>query len=182
MSRLEQLQPTDATGRTAELFAGIKQKLGTVPNMMRAMGASPAALGAYLSLSGGLAEGSLTARQREQIALAVGQANGCDYCLSAHSALGKMAGLTAEEIRDARLGSAIDPRDDALLRFARKLVVERGHVADSDLDQLRHHGFTDGDIAEVVANVALNIFTNYFNHVADPEIDFPRAARLESAA
>lgn len=182
MSRLQQVQSTDATGRTAELFDGIQKKLGSVPNMMRAMGNSPAALGAYLSLSNGLSKGSLTALQREQIALAVGQANGCDYCLSAHSALGKMVGLTADQIQDARLASAIDSKDEALLRFARKLVTNQGHVADRDLQGLHDHGFTDGDIAEVVAHVALNIFTNYFNHVADPEIDFPRVASLESAA
>ncbi|QDU82600.1 Alkyl hydroperoxide reductase AhpD [Polystyrenella longa] len=182
MTRLQQVQSTDAAGRTAKLFDGIQKKLGSVPNMMRAMGNSPAALGAYLSLSNELSKGSLTAPQREQIALAVGQANGCNYCLSAHSALGKMAGLTTDQIRDARLASAVDSKDDALLRFALKLVTNQGHVADSDLQSLHDHGFTDGDIVEVVAHVALNIFTNYFNHVADPEIDFPRAASLETAA
>ena len=182
MSQLQQISPTQATGPAAELFGNIEKKLGKVPNMMRAMGNSPAALAGYLSLSGELAKGALTARQREQIALTVGQANGCDYCVSAHSALGKLAGLTPDQIRDARLASAVDKKDDALLRFTRKLVNERGHVAGSELQELRDHGFTDGDIAEVVAHVALNIFTKYFNHVADPEIDFPRAAPLNSAA
>ncbi len=181
MSRLQTLDPQQATGQTAKLFDGIQQKLGMVPNMMRALGNSPAALEGYLSLSGALAKGSLSAKQREQIGLTVGEANSCDYCVAAHSALGKMAGLTADQVRDARLGTAVDAKDDALARFTRKVVAERGHVGDADLAELREQGFTDGDITEVVLNVALNTLTNYFNHVADPEIDFPRAEKLEAA-
>ena len=111
----------------------------------------------------------------------MGQANNCDYCLAAHSALGKMAGLTADQIRDARYGATADAKDDALLRFSRKLVEARGHVEDADLQEVSRHGFSDGDIAEIVANVALNIFTNYFNHVAETDVDFPKATSLESA-
>lgn len=182
MSRLLEVQSNSAAPKTSELFAGIQKKLGMVPNMMRAMGNSPAVLGAYLSFSENLSKGSLSPSQREQIALAVGQANSCDYCLSAHSAIGNMVGLSAEQIRDARLASAVISKDGALLTFVRKLVDDRGHVSDSDLEDLRDHGFTDGEIAEVVAHVALNTFTNYFNHVADPEIDFPQAEPLESVA
>ena len=178
MSRIHQISPENATGKSAELFTAVKGKLGMVPNMMRAIGNSPAALEAYLQFSGGLAGGSLSNQQREQIALAVGEANQCDYCLAAHSALGKMAGLSPDQIRDARQGSAVDVKSEALVRFARKLVNERGHVTAEDLQELRDQGFTDGDVAEVVANVALNIFTNYFNHVADPDIDFPPAECL----
>ncbi|MCA9170662.1 MAG: carboxymuconolactone decarboxylase family protein, partial [Planctomycetales bacterium] len=156
----------------------IKGKLGMVPNMMRAIGNSPAALNAYLQFSGGLASGSLTTQQREQIALAVGEANQCEYCLAAHSALGKMAGLSADQLRDARLGMSVDPTSDALLRFARKLVKERGRVTNDDVRELRDHGFTDSELTEVVANVALNIFTNYFNHVAETDVDFPQAECL----
>ena len=126
----------------------------------------------------GGASGSLSNQQRELIALAVGEANQCDYCLAAHSALGKMAGLSLDQIRDARQGSTVDAKSDSLIRFAHKLVGERGHVSGEDLQALRDQGFSDGDITEVVANVALNIFTNYFNHVADPDIDFPQAESL----
>ena len=180
MSRIEAIRPEAATGTTASQFDAIKGKLGMIPNMMRTMGQSSATLAAYLQFSGSLSGGSLSAQHREAIALAVGEANGCDYCLSAHSALGKMAGMTQEQIEDARLGKAVDSKTDALLRFARKLVDAKGHAADEDLQSLRDHGFSEGDITEVVANVALNIFTNYFNHVADPEIDFPKAPSLEN--
>ncbi|WP_153556658.1 carboxymuconolactone decarboxylase family protein [Roseimaritima sediminicola] len=178
MSRIHPISPENAQGKSAELFAAVKSKLGMVPNMMRAIGNSPAVLGAYLQFSGGLASGTLSNQQRELIALTVGEANRCDYCLAAHSALGQMAGLDADQIRDARHGSAVDAKSDALIRFARKLVDERGHVSGDDLQELRGHGFTEGEIAEVVANVALNLFTNYFNHVADPDIDFPKADPL----
>jgi len=113
MSRLTQIAPDTATGKTKELLDAVKSKLGLVPNMVRAMANSPAALNAYVQFSGALAGGSLSARNREQIALAVGQVNECNYCLSAHSALGKMAGLTPDQIRDSRQGTAADGKTDS---------------------------------------------------------------------
>ncbi len=179
MSRIQQIKPENAQGQTAELFGAIRSKLGMVPNMMRAIGNSPAALQAYLQFSGSLATGLLSAKERELIALAVGQSNRCDYCVAAHSALGKMAGLTVEQIRDARLGNAVDSKNEALVRFSKKLVHQRGQVSDEDLNTLRRFGFEDGHVAEIVANVAVNIFTNYFNHVAETEIDFPKAEVIQ---
>lgn len=179
VSRIQQIKPENAQGQTAELFGAVRSKLGMVPNMMRAIGNSPAALQAYLQFNSSLASGVLTSKERELIALAVGQTNSCDYCLAAHSALGKMAGLTAEQIRDARLGNAVDSRTEAIVRFSRKLVNERGHVNDEDLNTLRRHGFDDGHIAEIIANVGVNIFTNYFNHVAETDIDFPKAELIQ---
>jgi uncharacterized peroxidase-related enzyme len=178
MSRLTQIAPETAGDRARGLLDAVKNKLGLVPNMMRAMANSPAVLDGYLQLSGALGKGRLPARLREQIALAVAQANGCDYCLAAHSAIGKMVGLTAEQIHDSRLGTAIDPKADALIRFAVKVVQTRGRVSDADLDEVRAAGFDDGAIAEVVAQVALDVFTNYFNTVAATDLDFPEAPAL----
>ena len=118
MARISQISPEAATGRAKDLLDAVKQKLGLVPNMTRAMANAPAVLDGYLQLSGALGKGSLPAKAREQIALAVAQANECDYCLAAHSAIGRMAGLTADQIRDSRLGTSVDPRTDALIRFA----------------------------------------------------------------
>jgi uncharacterized peroxidase-related enzyme len=178
MSRIPQINPETATGKAKELLDAVKGKLGLVPNMTRAMANSPAALDGYLSLSGSLGKGGLSAKLREQIALVVGETNGCDYCLAAHSAIGKMVGLTAEQITDSRRGTAVDPKAEAVLTFARRVVDERGHVSDHDLAVARQAGLDDGALAEVVANVALNIFTNYFNHVAETDIDFPKAQPL----
>ncbi len=174
MSRIHQIAPDSATGKAKELLDAVHGKLGLVPNITRAMANSPAVLEGYLGLSGALGKGSLSAKNREQIALAVGQANQCDYCLAAHSAIGKMVGLTPDQILDSRRGTAIDPKADAVIRFARKLVDERGRVSDADVAEVRAAGLNDGGIAEVVTNVALNIFTNYFNHVAETDIDFPK--------
>ena len=178
MSRIHQVDPQSATGKAKELLEAVQGKLGLVPNMTRAMANSPAVLDGYLSLSGSLGKGALSAKSREQIALAVAQTNECEYCLAAHSAIGKMVGLSVDQILDSRRGTSVDPKTDAIIQFARQVVDQRGLVSDAQISQVRAAGLKDGDIAEIVANVALNIFTNYFNHVAETEIDFPRAEAL----
>jgi uncharacterized peroxidase-related enzyme len=142
------------------------------------MAQSPAVAQAYLGFSQTLAGGSLSAALREQIALTVSEANQCEYCVSAHCFLGSKAGLSQSELLDARHGTASGEKTNAALVFARKIVDDRGHVHDEDVEEVRQAGYTDGEIAEIVANVALNIFTNYFNHVAGTEVDFPSVPLL----
>jgi uncharacterized peroxidase-related enzyme len=178
MSRVKTISPESSTGKVKELLDGVNGKLGMVPNMMREMANSPAVLEGYIQFSGALARGTLSAKVREQIALAVAEANGCDYCLAAHSAIGKLVGLTAEQISDSRRGGAVDPKTDALIRFARRVVDTRGRVSENDLKTIRDAGFDDGAIAEVVAAVALDTFTNYFNIVTATDIDFPKVPAL----
>jgi uncharacterized peroxidase-related enzyme len=180
MSRLKLISPDSAPGKAKDLLTAVNAKLGLVPNMTRAMANAPAVLEGYLQLSGSLGHGALSPKVREQLALAISEVNGCDYCLAAHSAVGKMVGLTSDQIRDSRLGTAIDPKTDALIRFARKVVETRGRVKDADLDEVREAGFDDGAIAEVVAHVALNVFTNYFNNTVETDLDFPRAPALKT--
>jgi uncharacterized peroxidase-related enzyme len=179
MSRLKAISPESAEGKAKELLEAVRAKLGMTPNMMRLMANSPAVLEGYLLWSGALSRGALSAKVREQIALAVAQANGCEYCLAAHSAVGKMVGLTEDQIRDSRLGGAVDPRTEALIHFARKVAASRGRVSESDVQLVRNAGFDDGVVVEVLAGVSLDIFTNYFNLAADTEIDFPKAPALE---
>lgn len=178
MARIQAIVPENATGKAKELLDTVHSKLGMVPNIARTMAIAPAVLEGYLGLSGALAKGTLTGKLREQIALTVAQRNSCDYCLAAHSTVGRTVGLTEEQVLDSRHGRAIDSRTDAVLRLAGLLVDNRGRVSDGELDQARAAGLNDATIAEIVATVALNIFTNYFNHVADPEIDFPKASPL----
>jgi uncharacterized peroxidase-related enzyme len=173
MPRIDALDPAAADPRAQTLLAGVRQSLGVVPNMMRTMAQSPAVLDAYLAMSGALARGRLGRRLGEQIALAVAEANGCHYCAAAHTYLGKAGGLTDAEADAARDGRADDARAAAALTLAGAVVAARGHVADADLDRARDAGLSDGEIGEVVAHVALNAFTNYFNSVAGTEIDFP---------
>ena len=182
MQRIESVNPQAAQGKAKELLDAVKAKLGMVPNLMRVLANAPAALDAYLQFSGKLAEGTLSAKVREQISLTVGQKNECEYCVSAHCAIGKMVGLTAEQINDSRSAKASDPKADAILKFSRKVVELRGHVSDDDVTALRNVGVTNGEITEIVANVSLNIFTNYFNHVAQTEIDFPKVEPLQACS
>jgi uncharacterized peroxidase-related enzyme len=178
MSRLNQIAPESATGKAKELLDAVNARLGLVPNMTRAMANAPAVLNGYLQFSAALGHGNLPAKTRELIALTVAQANGCEYCLAAHTAIGKMAGLTAEQIRDSRQGHAVDPKVDALIRFARMVAKAKGRVSDGELKAIREAGFDDGAIAEVVAHVALSVFTNYFNNLVETDIDFPKAEAL----
>lgn len=181
MPRIQPVDENSADAATAELLGSVKKKLGTVPNIVATMANSPAVANAYLGFSQSLSTGSLPARLREQIALVVGETNGCDYCVAAHTALGKRAGLSEQETCDARRAVADDDKESAALGFARKIVSDRGHVSDADIQQVRQAGYTDGEISEIVANVALNTFTNYFNHVAGTEVDFPAAPDLAAA-
>lgn len=171
--RLKLIDPDRASGQQKELLDAVRAKLGLVPNLTRALANAPAALKAYLDLSGALAGASLNARQREQLALAVSEVNACGYCLSAHTLIGGKLGLQEGQILDARRGTADDPKTAALLRLAQRIVLERGHVKDADLRAARAAGVTDGELAETVAVVALNLFTNYFNHLAATPVDFP---------
>ena len=180
MERITPVNPQVAQGRAKELLDGLKAKLGIVPNMTRSMAVSPSVLEAYLGFSGALRSGVLPARVREQLALDVGEANHCDYCVSAHSLLGKHAGLTEQDILESRCGTSADPKEGVLLRFARAVLEKRGVVEDADVAAVREAGYGDAEIAEVVAHVALNVFTNYFNHVAGTTIDFPKAPALSA--
>lgn len=182
MTRIQAITLENATGKAKDLLNAVNGKLGMVPNMARTMANAPAVLDGYLAFSGSLSKGTLSAKLREQIALTVAQRNNCEYCLAAHSAIGKMVGLSEEQVIDSRHAKAVDSKSNAVLRFAGNLVDNRGKISDVELNDLRIAGVDDATIAEIVANVALNIFTNYFNHVSDPDIDFPKAAPLKSEA
>lgn len=183
MPRIEAIRPDETTGKTKQLLDAVQAQLGMTPNLMRTLAHSAAALEAYLNFGAALSKGQLDAGFREQIALTVAQANSCEYCLSAHSALGGMVGLKPEEIASSREAHAQDSKRDAGLQFAQALVVQRGQVSDQAIARLRAAGYSDGEIAEIVANVAVNIFTNYFNHVARTDVDFPKVGvSLQEAA
>lgn len=181
MSRIQPVAYESASAQSQQLLDGVKKKFGRVPNLLQTLAHAPAALDGYVQLSGALGKGSLSPKMRELIALAVAQANDCHYCLAAHSTSGKFVGLNAEQIRNARLGTSSDPQTAALLHFVRQVVDHRGKVHDLDLAEFHSAGFDEGAVAEVVANVALHVFTNYFNNTAETDVDFPAAEPLEVA-
>jgi uncharacterized peroxidase-related enzyme len=180
MSTLAALAPEQTTPEAQEVLAAVHSSFGVTPNLFRVAANSPAALNALVGLNGALAKGRLRAKVRESIALDVAQENGCDYCLSAHTALGKGAGLGEADIAAARTGNAADPHSAAILALAGEIVRKRGAVGTDAIARARAAGVTDAEIVEIVAHVALNVFTNYLNIVADTEIDFPivRASEL----
>lgn len=180
MQRLTALNPKTATGQAQGLLKGAESKLGFAPNIMRTMANSPAVLQGYLDFSGALSKSQLSAKFREQIALTVSEANDCRYCLAAHSAIGRTVGLSEEAIRDSRRGESPDTKEATALEFTRLVVSNRGQVSDDEFATLRKAGFTDGEITEILANIALTLFTNYFNHVAGTEVDFPAASELNA--
>lgn len=170
--------PETSPEASRPLLAAVKQQLGSIPNLFRVVGNSPAALEGYLGLQGALAKGALDARTRERIALVVAEINRCDYCLAAHTYLGKnLAKLDDDEIARNRAGGSADPKADAAVRFAARVVRERGHVSDADVREVQDAGYSDAQVVEIVAHVALNTLTNYVNEVARTVVDFPAAAR-----
>ncbi|MEV0270325.1 MAG: carboxymuconolactone decarboxylase family protein [Hamadaea sp.] len=160
------------------LLDKVSEQLGRVPNLYATMANGPAALEGYLALRGHLVKGKLRARIREQLALLVAQENGCDYCVAAHTFRGKLMKLTDEELLATRVAEDADPHAEAVLRLAREVMRTRGKVDDATLAEVRAAGVTDAEAAEVVAHVALNVLSNYFNHLAQPELDFPAAPAL----
>jgi uncharacterized peroxidase-related enzyme len=173
MTYLHTVNPDSAEGKTKALLESVRGSLGVVPNLFRVTANSPAALEGLLNLNGALGKGTFNAKLRERIALAVAEANGCAYCLSAHSVLGQGAGLTQQDIDAARLAQALDGRTAAILRFAHQIVDERGAIPNAALQEAKRAGLTDAEIVEVIGNVVVNLFTNYVNLVANTDIDFP---------
>jgi uncharacterized peroxidase-related enzyme len=173
MARIRTVNLNDTSADVNATLSGVKAKIGAVPNIYATFAHSSAVLNGYLAFSEALTKGRLTRAQRESIALAIGQANSCQYCLSAHTLLAKGVGLNPTAVRDARNGQSADPLTDALVKLAVKIVNQRGVLSDTDIDEARVHAVDDGLIIEVIGNVALNTLTNYTNHIAGTEIDFP---------
>ncbi len=169
----------DAPDASQDLLNAVQKQLGSVPNLFRLVANSPAALEGYLGLNGALGKGKLDPATRERIALAVAQINGCSYCLAAHTYLGKnLARLSDVEITANRNGGSIDAKADAAVRFATEVVKERGRVASDAVDAVKAAGYSDAEIVEIVAHVALNTLTNYVNEVFGTEIDFPQVREI----
>lgn len=181
MSRIAIPSRAEAPEAARPLLDAVEKQLGSVPNLFRLLAQSPAALEGFLGLNGALGR-TLNGRLRESVALAVAQSNGCDYCLSAHSYLGtNLAKLDAAEIARNRAGGSSDQRSEAALRFALRIVETRGRVNDAELAEIRNAGFSEAQLVEIVGLVAVNVFTNYLNNLAETDIDFPVVLAAEAA-
>lgn len=181
MSHVHLVDRESSTGPVKDQLDQIHATFGTVPAMFRAVANSPAALTSMWTAFGAFSGGSLGSALGEQIAVAVADRNACEYCLAAHTALGRKAGVTREAMAAAQVGESDDPRTAALLTFALRLVEERGHLTADDVQAVRDQGFDDEQIVETIAQVALNLFTNYVNVALAVPVDFPRVG-LQRAA
>lgn len=173
MERIALVTPANSTGERQQLLAQINGAFGVTPNMFKAVANSTAALKSMWGAFGALGGGVIDARLGEQIAVAIADRNQCHYCLAAHTALGRKAGATAEEMRAAQAGISADPTTAAVLRFVTLVVEQRGQIDDADVSALRAAGFDDEGIVEIMAHVALNLFTNYINVALQVPVDFP---------
>ena len=170
------IQPQSTPAASQPILAQIQQAFGTTPNMFKAVANSPAALQSMWAAFGALGQGTLGAKLGEQIAVAIANRNRCEYCLAAHTVLGQNAGASAAEMGAAQVGQSNDSKTAAALVFALKVVEQRAQVTEADVARLRESGFRDEQIVEIIAHVALNLFTNYINVALDIPVDFPKVA------
>lgn len=181
MSRIQPIDPSRATGAAAEHLAVVRKMFGATPNLFTTAAHSPAALGAMLSLFANVGKTSLGAGTGEQIAIALAQANGCGYCLAAHTAIGAKYNVSPASLAAAKHAESTDPKVAALMSLAVAINDARGKVDDSTLRLARAAGITDEEIVDVVAHIAINVFTNYLNNVAETAIDFPEVPLIAAA-
>jgi uncharacterized peroxidase-related enzyme len=174
--RISPIDPAKATGEAATLLDTVKKAFGRVPNAFGTAANSPPALASIMELSATTGRFSLDAATGERIAIAIAQRNQCGYCLSAHTAIGRMKGLSASDLSAAQQATASDPKTKAILQLAVEINETRGHISDAALAAARREGVTDAEVVEIVAHVTLNVFTNYLNSVSEPTIDFPVVA------
>lgn len=174
MARINLVTAESANPEQKALYDAIQEKLGMVPNFLKAFANSTTALKAFLGLHIIANEGSLDSQTRERIALALAQQNGCEYCLSAHTAIGRKAGLDGAEIEVNRSGSSQDEKAAVAVRFARSLVTHMGEVTTDELQEMRNAGYSDSDIVEVITHVGMNILTNLLGKAGRIDIDFPK--------
>lgn len=174
MSRIQMITDATANAEQKALFDAIQSQLGIVPNFLRVFANSPVALKAFLGLFGVAGGGSLDPQTRERIALALAQQNSCEYCLSAHTALGSNAGLSGTEMDANRAGSSQDAKAAVAVKFARSLVEHKGEVTTAEIAEVRAAGYSDADIVEIITHVGMNLLTNILGKASRVEIDFPK--------
>ncbi len=180
MARFQLVDPLEAAGETGKLLQGVQKQLGAVPNFMRALANSPKSLAGFLGLHSSLSRSGLPLKTRERIALAMAEANSCQYCVSAHTALGAQAGLDEQEILAARNGTSGDAKAEAAVAFARAVLDNQGDVTSAEIEAVKDAGYDDAEIMDIIAHVAMNVWTNFLGKAGQIDIDFPEVALLDA--
>jgi uncharacterized peroxidase-related enzyme len=174
MSRINVIEKNTANPEQLALLNAIQSQLGSIPNFLKVFANSPVALRSFLGLHEVANSGDLDAPTRERIALALAQQNGCEYCVSAHTAIGRKTGLSGQEIQNARAGTSEDIKAAAIVRFANALMEKRGEVSTAEILTLRHVGVSDAELVEIITHVGMNFLTNVLGKASQVEIDFPK--------
>ena len=182
MTRIPMIEIDDAQGETRELLERARSRFGALPNFVKAFASSPSTLAAYLGLQGNLSRGALEPAIAERIALAIGEANECQYCVSAHTAISRSVGLDKAEIEAARTGESSDARAQAAVRFAKAVRDNTGELTAAEFADVRAAGFGDAEIVEIIAHVGMNSWNNLFAKAAQVDIDFPKIELLTASA
>ncbi len=180
MPRIQPMNAENAKGEVRELYQSLEKKLGRVPNIFLNMGNSPLMLKGFLALNAAANHTNLLPKTREQIALLVSQINHCQYCLSAHTMMAEKIGMSEQEILKARQAESQDTKDQAILKFTKQVIEQRGNVSNQDVASIKAAGIDDSEFVEIILVIMENIFTNYFNLITDPKIDFPLASEMDS--
>lgn len=181
MSRINLVTTEAANPEQTALFEAIQGQLGMVPNFLKVFANSPAALRAFLGLHGIANEGSLDPQTRERIALGLAEQNACEYCVSAHSAIGRKAGLSSAEIEANRAGGSQDAKAAVAVKFARSLAEHNGEVTTAELLEIRNAGYDDSEIVEIITHVGMNVLTNILGKASRVEIDFPKVSLQQAS-
>jgi uncharacterized peroxidase-related enzyme len=179
MQMIHPVKTASVSVATERLLNAATAERGVLTNMIRTLAQSPRALEGYLQFRSALSDGTLSPQIREQIALAIAQTNLCEYSLAEHVHFAAKFGLKKDEILASRDAQAKDNKTDVILKFARDLARGKGACP---LTELREMGCSDAEIIDVIAQVALNVFENYLNEVAQTELDFPKLERSIRAA
>ncbi len=179
MSRVATIKQEEATGLVKSLYTTLISRIGHVPNIFLTMANSPEALAAFVQMQKCAAMSSLPEDIKSYISLAMAEANECQYCLSAHSAIAKSIGLQESDILKARSGAADNKKNDQILKFVKSVVQKRGAVSDKEVQDLKAQGVTDREICDIILLISLNNFSNYFNKINNTDIDFPPIQKLE---
>lgn len=178
MSRIKSITKNEAKEPVKTIYTEIEKKLGKIPNIFLNMGNSPVVLQGFLALSDAASHTNLSPQLREEIALIVAETNKCNYCLAAHTTIAQGAGLSLNQTLEARKGSSSDLKNQAILHFTKRVVETKGLISDHDVTTLKTAHISDTELTEIILVIMVNMFTNYFNHITDPAIDFPEAPKL----
>ena len=161
-------------------FDNLNKAIGMVPNLYATIAYSDNGLSRYLNFQGG--KTSLNNKEKEAVNLVVSEVNGCKYCQSAHTVIGKMNGFSEQDTQDLRSGESKNPKLSALVKLAKEISEKKGRVSDTALEVFYAAGYNNGSLVDVILQISDKIAMNYLHNLTQIQIDFPLATELRTAS